>query len=549
MATNDTTGAKWVRGLVKTIFIACYVAFLWASIHHIATYFNDFEQNSGNTVGSYALAGAFDITALVTTIGVMFFRKSMPTWVLVIVWAFILAIAAYSFFINWEYASHYQHLDLIMQPTGATTPVYDARGIVHYVPVMQANTALIWINPILASGFTIFSLIYSVIAEFFGTRLPTAGELLARKQYLEETGSLLEEIKVLEEKNKKPSLVQRTRSVVKEVKEAANELISPPQHVGDRRANVRENVNDMPSNHQANEPDHEMDITEGMDADHDAKGAENAEEKDVFSDEEEGENTSQYRDHLGMIEGAMYDRLLADISTLSELVRMAKILSISELTRLLQRRFSGYAHMINETRVSQVFEAIKADYPDLISQAQAENGEPSTDAEQTTISDANGPQHPSDLPAVEMPNVFANEGESLGDIAAHPDGNEGINETQITERVETNEDETDSEMPSNITPILRAKAPRITGKLEQGAQPNRAAHEGNVSHKKGAYAITKQAAAEALGCPISEIERGIAEEGIKPFAKDPDKVLRSSLEGFVPRRRSRKTAKISATPK
>jgi hypothetical protein len=134
-ATTDTWAAKLVRGLVKTIFVGCYVAFMWASIHHVAAFFNDFEADTGNTWGSYLLAGAFDITALVTTMGVMFFRKSMPGWVFWIVWAFILAIAGYSFFINWEYASHYQNLALLLQPTGATTAVYDTHGALHYVPV------------------------------------------------------------------------------------------------------------------------------------------------------------------------------------------------------------------------------------------------------------------------------------------------------------------------------------------------------------------------------------------------------------------------------
>ncbi len=534
MATHETTGAKWVRGLVKTIFVLCYVAFMWASIHHIATYFTDFEQNSGNTVGSYALAGAFDITALVTTIGVMFFRKSMPTWVLVIVWAFILAIAAYSFVINWEYASHYQNLDLILQPTGATTPVYDAHGVLQYVPVMRANTSLMWVNPILASGFTIFSLVYSVIAEFFGTRLPTANELLARKQYLEETGSLLEEIKALEETHKKPSLIQRTKAVAREVKEAANELLSTPNDAADRLAN---------------EPDHQTDIIEDMDADSDAKGAENAENMDVVSGEEERSSVSRFRDHLGMIEGAMYDKVVEDTSVLFELLTLAKRMSISDLTLSLQRRFRTHAHVINETRVSQVFAAIQADYPDLILHANVDAMGPSTDPEQTIISEAHGPQRPDDLSAVEIPDVFANEGESIGEIAVHQDANAGTYERGITEGQGTSEQETASEMPSNITPISRGKAPRITGKLEPRMPANQVPHETNMSHKKGAYALTKQAAAEALSCPISEIERGIVEGVIKPFAKDPDKVLRSSLEGFVPRRRSRKTAKISAAPK
>jgi hypothetical protein len=224
MGVNDTWG-EVVRGSVKMVFVLCYIAFMWASIHHVAVYFNNFEQGNGDMFGSYALAGAFDITALVTTIGVMFFRKSMPLWVLWIVWIFILAIAAYSFFINWEYASHYQNMDLIMQPTGATTPVYDQQGVLHYVPVMRANTGLLWINPILASGFTIFSLIYSIIAEFFGTKPPTTEELLAKKAYLEETSSLLSEIQKLEgQKSKHPSWVQRAKGLAQEVKDGAQEL-------------------------------------------------------------------------------------------------------------------------------------------------------------------------------------------------------------------------------------------------------------------------------------------------------------------------------------
>jgi len=237
---NETWAAKWVRGLVKTVFIGCYIAFMWASIHHVAAFFNNFEENNGNIVGSYMLAAAFDITALVTTIGVMFFRKSMPHWVFWIVWSFILATAGYSFFINWEYASHYQNITLIMQPTGETTPVYDTAGMLHYVPVMQANTWLQWINPLLASGFTVFSLIYSVIAEFFGTKPPTTEELLAKKQYLEETASLLEEIKKLEGKGKK-SLITTIKEAAMEGKEAWKEVTT---HEESEEESTEEEVSD-----------------------------------------------------------------------------------------------------------------------------------------------------------------------------------------------------------------------------------------------------------------------------------------------------------------
>lgn len=222
---TDSGAAKFVRGLVKFVFIGCYAAFMWASIHHVATYFNNFEQNGeGDMAGSYLLAGAFDITALVTTIGVMFFRKSMPGQIQFIVWVFIIAIAGYSFFINWEYAAHFQNATLVLQPTGDTTPVYDQQGNLHYVLVMKANTDLLYINPVLASGFTIFSLIYSVVAEFFGTKPPTIDELNARKQYLEETASVVESIKQLEERGKGKGLIASLKDKAIEGKEAWREV-------------------------------------------------------------------------------------------------------------------------------------------------------------------------------------------------------------------------------------------------------------------------------------------------------------------------------------
>jgi len=225
MAQADSGMAKFIRGLVKFVFIGCYAAFMWASIHHVATYFNNFEQNgSGNVFGSYLLAGAFDVTALVTTIGVMFFRKSMPGYIQWVVWAFIIAIAIYSFFINWEYAARYQSADLVLQPIGETTPVFDAQGNLHYVMVMKANTSLLFVNPLLASGFTIFSLIYSVVAEFFGTKPPTADELLKRKHYLEETAGVLQEIKQLEEKNKGKGLIAALKEKAIEGKTAWKEV-------------------------------------------------------------------------------------------------------------------------------------------------------------------------------------------------------------------------------------------------------------------------------------------------------------------------------------
>lgn len=220
---SDSRSAKFVRGLVKAVFIGSYIAFMAATVHHVATFFNNFEAGQ-DTLGSYALAGAFDLTALVTTIGVMFFRKSMPRYVQVILWLFIIAIAGYSFVINWEYASHYQDAAFAMQPTGATTPVFDQAGNLHYVPVMRENTDLLIINPLLGSGFTIFSLVYAVVAEFFGAKPPTKDELQQRKDYLESTADLIKDIRELEQKSSGKSLAEKVKESVKSGKEILQEV-------------------------------------------------------------------------------------------------------------------------------------------------------------------------------------------------------------------------------------------------------------------------------------------------------------------------------------
>jgi hypothetical protein len=287
-ATTDTWAARWVRGLVKTIFVLCYIAFMWASIHHVAAFFNDFEADSGNTWGSYLLAGAFDITALVTTIGVMFFRKSMPGWVFWIVWAFILAIAGYSFFINWEYASHYQNMMLLLQPIGATTAVYDTHGALHYVPVMQINTRLVWANPILASGFTIFSLIYSVIAEFFGTKAPTVEELRARKKYLEETVGVVADIRKLEEKNKGTSLLDRVKQGALEVKSAVQAVVqsdhqAEPTESDEEESTHTEGTIQSPHNHQSIQDDREVQHGTQSHCSDGLKDGENADQHEKWS--------------------------------------------------------------------------------------------------------------------------------------------------------------------------------------------------------------------------------------------------------------------------
>jgi hypothetical protein len=222
------------------------------------------------------------------------------------------------------------------------------------------------------------------------------------------------------------------------------------------------------------------------------------------------------RADLSMIEGTMYDKLIADISTLKELHMQSQMMPISEFVLSLRSRFSAYANFINEQRVCRVMEAISAAYPELNEVDMSIDMSPISEA----ISDANEMQMIADMSPIS---------------------------TSISN---TNESDMSDDMPANITPISKANASHMVRKSSDNMRSNMSnsseSNDPNMSAKKGPYAITKEAASDLLKCSISEIERGISEGQIKPFAKDADKVLRSSLDGFVPQKRVRRTTKMVA---
>jgi len=148
---------------VRLLFIVCYASFLWASIHHVATFFHNFERDGTDWASSYMLAASIDVTSLVMTFAAMFFRKSMPRVVFGFLWLFIALLTSFSWFVNWEYASRYQNIDLTTDPL------------------------LLNINPILASSFAFMNLVYALVGEFFGTKKKTADQLKAEADDLEAT--------------------------------------------------------------------------------------------------------------------------------------------------------------------------------------------------------------------------------------------------------------------------------------------------------------------------------------------------------------------------
>lgn len=186
---------------IKVVFIFAFGAFLAASIHHIATFYANFEPSSVDMIGSYALAIALDGTALTLTIGVMFFSKSMPTYAKVIVWIFILALTGYSWVVNFEYAARFQSSTLTSNPT------------------------LEWLNPILASSFAVLNLAYAVVSEFFNVRVKTVEELQAELTALTERASLEKQIEQYKKKNTGPGFIERTKNTAIELKKAAKEVL------------------------------------------------------------------------------------------------------------------------------------------------------------------------------------------------------------------------------------------------------------------------------------------------------------------------------------
>lgn len=190
------------RVIIRVIFIFAYIAFLAASIRHVATFFHNFEADTTDWVNPYTLAVSIDLTSLVLTVGVMFFRKNMPWYAQGFTWIFIVALTGFSWFVNWEYALTYQG------------------------NALHINDTLRMLNPILASSFAFLNLAYSVVAEFFSSKTETAAELAAKMDELEQLEEQQKRLADYRERTKNPSIIQRVKNTALEAREAVNEIRS-----------------------------------------------------------------------------------------------------------------------------------------------------------------------------------------------------------------------------------------------------------------------------------------------------------------------------------
>jgi hypothetical protein len=196
------TWQRAFRVIIRIIFIFAYIAFLAASIRHVATFFHNFEADPSDWVNPYTLAVSIDLTALVLTIGVMFFRANMPWYAQTLTWLFIIALTTFSWFVNWEYAMTYQG------------------------NALHVNDTLRMLNPILASSFAFLNLAYSVVAEFFSSKNETAAELAAKVDELESLEEQQQRLAAYKERTKRPSIIQRAKNTALEARDAVNEVLS-----------------------------------------------------------------------------------------------------------------------------------------------------------------------------------------------------------------------------------------------------------------------------------------------------------------------------------
>jgi hypothetical protein len=187
---------------IRLVFLFAFVAFLSASISHVAVFFQNFEEDKSNWVSPYMLAISIDLMALMLTIGIMFFSKDMPWYAKLIVWVFIILLTAFSWTVNWEYAQTYQGHDL------------------------RANSILTMLNPVLASSFTFLNLAYSVVAQFFDSKAKTSDELAAEATRLEGLEEAQKRIDAYRDRNRRKSFIQVAKDVAIEAKAAAKEVLS-----------------------------------------------------------------------------------------------------------------------------------------------------------------------------------------------------------------------------------------------------------------------------------------------------------------------------------
>jgi hypothetical protein len=166
---------------LKGFFWLAFATFLLASIPHVAYFFRSFEpQGDGLDLVwwgvSFLLAASIDVTILLLTVTVIkLHRRGNSRWLIGQVWLFILALTAFSWFVNWEYAKEFEST-MLAHVSGTT------------LAVMGFSLGTVGtINPLLASMFQVLAVMYTWISDKItaDTKPKSAAELKAEADELE----------------------------------------------------------------------------------------------------------------------------------------------------------------------------------------------------------------------------------------------------------------------------------------------------------------------------------------------------------------------------
>lgn len=162
---------------IKLFFWFAFLAFLGASIPHVAYFFRAFEPLGGADdnwwwIESYGIAVSIDLTVFLLSVTVaQLHRQGRSLGLIVSVWAFILALSGLSWFINYKYAMHFINTSMI-SPTKVTLP---------FINILIPD-----VNPVIASCFQVLAIAYTWISDKIAAdeKPKTAAELEAEANEL-----------------------------------------------------------------------------------------------------------------------------------------------------------------------------------------------------------------------------------------------------------------------------------------------------------------------------------------------------------------------------
>lgn len=253
-----------VNTFLQWFFWFAYASFLLASIPHVAYFFRAFEtHNDGQDLISwivaYVIALSIDVTVFLLSVSVAnMHRAHKSTGLILSVWAMIVALTAFSWFMNYKYAAHFASTTML-SPTPLTIPWLGT------IPD---------VNPLLASMFQVLAVAYTWIADKIVSdeKPKTATELKAEADELAQVFTQRKRMAVMKRAMKEETggLIGSLGSTIRRAKREASSIISEGKDAGSPDSN--EGLPEANGEGKTNETD-ETTKTEGNPAEPDGQTA------------------------------------------------------------------------------------------------------------------------------------------------------------------------------------------------------------------------------------------------------------------------------------